>query len=287
MSVFDLIETAGAGTVDPRAWEGLALPEVGPDQGRLLLAIVRSPRPSVLLDALQEAGLLSRFLPELYHARGLRQNRYHEHDIYWHSLFACDAAPAEDPGLRLAALFHDLGKVDTRREGPDGEATFHSHEIFSARHVSRIFRRMQLPEELRARVQFLVRNHMFHYTRDWTDRAIRRFMLRVGLPALKDLIALRQADRKGSGRKKRLPRAIQRMLQHIRAVEEKDAEIKIKDLKINGHILMQLGFEPGPQMGKVMTSLLASVKTGQLPNDEEALIGQVRQWQTQELARTG
>ncbi|MBE7437126.1 MAG: HD domain-containing protein [Spirochaetales bacterium] len=249
----------------------LELPQSRALQRKLLIRIVQTEQPSQCFEMLRKAGILEVWLPELTAARGLKQNRFHEHDIYYHSLYACDAAPADDVELRLSALFHDLGKVDTRVEGPGGEATFHRHEIYSTRHARRILNRLDFPLNSRERILFLVRHHMFHYTGDWSDRAIRRFSRKVGPAALNDLIALRKADRRGSGRKAKLPRAIQRMIQHIRRVENSDARLKVSDLKINGHILMGMGYTPGPAMGRTMKVLLSEVQQGKLQNQQSDL----------------
>lgn len=264
------------------AGETLQLPSSVALQRKLLIRILEQEQPSAIFERLREAGVLEHWLPELTAGRGLQQNRFHEHDIYYHSLYACDAAPAADIELRLAALFHDLGKVDTRKEGPEGEATFHRHELFSTRHARRILSRLAFPGRSRERILFLVRNHMFHYTGDWSDRAIRRFTRKVGPKHLRDLLALRKADRRGSGRKAKLPRAIQRLIQHIRRVESMDAELKVGDLKINGHILMEMGYTPGPAMGRTMNALLDAVRQGELVNDPVELQSRAR-----EFLRTG
>lgn len=233
--------------------------------------LVGGRKPSRGFLYLDQLGLLDWFLPELAAGRGLTQNRYHKHDIYFHSIYSCDAAPANDLALRLSALFHDLGKVDTRREGPDGECTFHNHEVVSARHTERIMRRFGFEPQLSKKVRFLVRNHMFHYTDEWTDRAVRRFTRRVSPDLLEDLIRLRLADRTGSGKRTALPRAIKELIRHIERIRREEAELKVRDLAIDGNDLIAMGMPPGPAMGALLAELLRLVKTGQLANDPEAL----------------
>jgi hypothetical protein len=177
----------------------------------------------------------------------------------------------------LSGLFHDIGKVDTRRERSEGEVTFYNHEIVSAKHADHILKRFGFPYELRKRVRFLVRNHMFHYTSEWSDRAIRRFMRKVEPETLEDLITLRLADRKGSGKKQALPRAIRELIRHIEDVKEKEAELKVRDLAIDGHALMDLGMEPGPRMGEILNELLDRVKSGELENLEDLLKQEAKQ----------
>jgi hypothetical protein len=239
--------------------------------GKILRKIVCGAKPSrgfLLLDAI---GALDSFLPELATGKGLSQNRYHLHDIFYHSIFTCDAVPQPDLVIRLAGIFHDLGKVDTRRVRENGEATFHNHEIISSKISDRVLHRLGFDPLIIKRVRFLVRNHMFHYTDEWTDRAVRRFISKVGPDDLDDLITLRLADRKGSGKRSALPKAIRTMMRHIDDVRAREAELKITDLAIDGHTLMDMGMEPGPQMGAILKEMLHAVKTGAIANEESIL----------------
>ena len=238
--------------------------------------LVTGARPSRGFLTLDRIGALEWFFPELAAGRGLSQNRFHKYDIFYHSVYACDAVKGPDLVLRLSALFHDLGKVDTRKVKPDGEASFHNHEMVSARHTMTILRRFGFEPWIMSRVKFLVRNHMFHYTSEWSDKAVRRFTRKVPRENLEDLIALRLADRAGSGKNTELPRAIKEMIRHIEAVRAAEAELKIKDLAIDGNTLQELGMAPGPLMGDLLQELLEEVKADSLANEAEALEGRAR-----------
>lgn len=233
-------------------------------------------RPSRSFLLMSEIGMLDWFLPELAAGRDLAQNRFHKHDIFYHSIYTCDAVAGPNLPLRMAALFHDLGKVNTRRELPNGEATFHNHEMVSTRHTERILRRFGFSPEILKHVRFLVRNHMFHYTGEWTDRAVRRFVKKVPQAMLEDMITLRLADRKGSGKKTALPRAIKDLIRHMERIRSEEAELKIPDLAVGGHTLMELGMQPGPRMGDILQQILDEVKADQLPNEEAALRDRAR-----------
>ncbi len=233
-------------------------------------------RPSRGFLLMEEIGMLDWFLPELRAGLGLTQNRYHKYDVFYHCIYTCDAVPEPDLKMRLSALFHDLGKVDTRRVLPNGEATFHNHEVIGAKHTERIMRRFGFEPDLLKKVRFLVRHHMFHYTAEWTDRAVRRFTKKTPPDMLEDLIRLRLADRKGSGKRTALPQAIKDLMRHIARIRAEEAELKTRDLKINGHRLMELGMTPGRPMGDLLRDLLEAVKAGQLPNESDALEAEAR-----------
>ncbi|MBV6494434.1 MAG: Multifunctional CCA protein [Turneriella sp.] len=233
--------------------------------------IIQGRRPSKALYFLDDCGLLEIYLPEVTAGRNLSQNRFHAHDIFVHLLNSLDGAMDLNEPVRWAALLHDVGKVPTRVVTQTGEASFHSHEIFSARMVVPIMKRLAVPIQIGQKVKFLVRNHMFHYTDEWTDKAVRRFVKKVPLEELQNLISLRLADRKGSGKKSAFPRALQNLILHIDEIIAKEKEFKIKDLAIDGHTLMELGIKPSRAMGDMLKYLFGEVKAERLPNEKEAL----------------
>jgi len=73
-----------------------------------LMKLLRARAPSRGFEVLRQAGLLGIWLPELQATVAVPQNRYHAYDVYYHTLYTCDAAPVGKPVVRLAALFHDL-----------------------------------------------------------------------------------------------------------------------------------------------------------------------------------
>lgn len=234
--------------------------------------IICGRKPSHALKFLDNTGLLETFLPEVTAGRHLTQNRFHAHDIFDHLLHSIDGAYDLNEPVRWSALLHDVGKVPTRVEGPNGEASFHNHEMYSARMVVPIMKRLGVPIGIGQKVKFLVRNHMFHYTDEWSDKAVRRFVKKVPLEELQDLISLRLADRKGSGKKSAFPKALQNLISHIDEIIEKEKEFKIKDLAIDGHILMEMGMPQTRAMGDMLKYLFEEVKAGRAENNREVLV---------------
>lgn len=237
--------------------------------------IILGRRPTAGFRLLDTWGLLESFLPEVTAGRGLTQNRFHAHDIFEHLLRAADGALDLNEPVRWSALLHDVGKVPTRVEMPDGESTFHNHEMYSARMVVPIMKRLAVPVGVGQKVKFLVRNHMFHYTDEWSDKAVRRFVKKVPLDELQDLISLRLADRKGSGKKTAFPKALQKLMGHIDELIAKEQEFKIKDLAIDGHVLMELGMPASRAMGDMLKFIFEEVKSGRAENTRDALIALV------------
>ncbi len=243
-----------------------------------LMKLLETVKPSVGLEYMRKSGLLALCLPELDQCYGLDQNKYHLYDIYYHSIYSCDAAPRDYPLIRLAALLHDIGKVPTRRAAGEGENTFYNHEVVGSRMVRRLMSRLKFSNEEIVRVVNLVANHMFHYTDEWTDGAVRRFMRKVGLDNLDDLFKLRRADREGNGMRGGLPAPIRELRKRIEKVIEDENAITVKDLDINGHIIMdEFCIPPGPIVGKILNQLLELVLDDPAMNRQDVLVEKARE----------
>ena len=240
--------------------------------------ILGSARPSIGIEYLRKSGLLALFLPELADCFDVSQNKFHIFDVYYHSIYSCDAAPRNNLNVRIAALLHDIGKVQTRRLGDDGDYTFYNHEVISAKIARKILKRMKFSNEEITRINNLVLNHMFHFTDDWTDGAVRRFMRKVGLENIEELFILRQADRKGNGSRNGLPAPILRLQERIERIIEDENAMTVKDLDINGTVLMdEFGLEPGPVIGKILNQLLEMVLDDPEINKKDVLIEKARE----------
>jgi hypothetical protein len=93
--------------------------------------------------------------------------------------------------------------------------------------------RFLFDDKLIRKVSKLIRLHMFHYTEEWTDSAVRRFIRKIGEDFIKDLFILRDADRQGSGNRPDICEQIETLKQRINGVIEKDKAFKITDLAID------------------------------------------------------
>lgn len=258
-------------------FDRVAKERVGDEMDKMLSARL----PSIGIDAMHATGILSRVIPELEDCYGVSQNRYHAFDIYNHSTVACDNAPAEKPAVRWAALLHDLGKLPTRRELDNGEATFYDHQLVSARMARTILTRLKRPGELINQVVHLIREHMFAYNSEWTDAAVRRFMRKAGMENLADLFDLRIADWFGNGTHRGFPRYLNVMLKRISIEEAKAAALKVTDLVIDGHNVMAiLQIPPSPPIGQCLNWLLDRVLDNPDLNNLDDLTRLAKEWDT-------
>ncbi|MCP4137676.1 MAG: CCA tRNA nucleotidyltransferase [bacterium] len=243
-----------------------------------IMKMMDTVRPSIGLEYMRKSGLLDLSLPELAACYEVDQNRFHVHDVYYHSVYSCDAGPKDDPLIRLAALLHDIGKVASRRVGKDGDHTFYNHEVIGAKQVRRLMKRLKFSNDEIARVNNLVINHMFHYTDDWTDGAVRRFMRKVGVENMESLFQLRQADRVGNGSREGIPAPIKKLVRRVEKVIEEENAITVKDLNIDGNILMDsFKLQPGRIIGKILNELLEMVLDEPEINTSEILLAKAKE----------
>ncbi len=234
--------------------------------------------PSRGFEILRRSTLLSLLLPELAACVAVPQNRHHAYDVYFHTLYTVDAAPPEKPAVRLAALFHDVGKPLTRVEKEDGDGTFYNHEFESARLAGEALARLRFGRELIERVVHLVRHHMFDYRSEWTDAAVRRFVQKVGVENLADLFDLRIADNVGNGTKTGFPHYLEELRTRIEAMLAARQAFTLHDLSVNGEdVMRELGLPPGPRVGEVLSWLLEQVLEEPSLNERGRLIRRARE----------
>ena len=233
--------------------------------------ILMSDRPSKAFFIMKETDILKYIIPELEAGIGLQQREMHIFDVFEHSLYSADHAE-KNLVIRLAALLHDIGKPESF-EIRDNIRTFYNHEKISADMASTILKRLKFPRAVEKQVTHLIREHMFNYTEDWSDSALRRLISRVGRENIKDLIRLRYADR--AGMKGRPFECVndKSFICRINSILEKENAFTIKSLAVNGNILSEeAGIPKGPAMGKVLEFLLESVLEDPEMNDREKLI---------------
>ena len=238
-----------------------------------LIRILAAEQPSLGFLALHECGLLAIILPELEKGVGVEQREMHCFDVFTHLIYSCDAAPADSLLLRLSALLHDIGKPGTLSSDADGTAHFFGHEELSAQLAEKILLRLRFPNELIHTVSHLVRHHMFNYTEEWTDAAVRRFIARAGEEHVPALLALRRADQVGMCNRRAVSHSLIAFEKRIEKVLAAGGALNLKSLTIDGNDLMRhLDLSPGPQVGLVLNFLLEAVLDDPSLNERARLL---------------
>jgi tRNA nucleotidyltransferase (CCA-adding enzyme) len=256
---------------------GLAADGMG-ELSRLLLGA----RPRRALEIARDTGVLVQLLPEFEPAIGFDQeSRYHALAVDEH-IFAVVQATA-DAGdalrVRLAALFHDLGKPQVAWRGSDRRLHFYArpgrrdHADVSAQLAETALRRLRYPNELRERVVRIVRFHMLDIGRADALRA-RRLLRRYGDGLGIDLLAHKEADLIGKGEDgPRDEDELERLRRFRRLVDhERGSPYRLSDLAVDGTDLIELGYRPGPALGQTLAELLDEVVDDPSLNRREALL---------------
>ncbi len=234
--------------------------------------IIMSPDPMIGIGLLERLGLLEHIIPELREGIGNIQGGEHIYDVFEHMLHALGHASEKNLPLplRLAALFHDIGKPRTRRPGIKKAYTFYGHEVVGARMVAKIMERLKYPKDISELVTKLVRYHMFFSdTEAITLSAVRRTIINIGREHIWELMQIRECDRVGM-KKKEAPYRLRKY--HAMIEEALRAPTSVGMLKINGEVLIkELGIKPGPRMGWILHALLEEALEDPDKNNSEYL----------------
>ncbi|MDR2802673.1 MAG: CCA tRNA nucleotidyltransferase [Treponema sp.] len=236
--------------------------------------IAASGKPSTALLYMERSGLLKMVLPELADCRGVEQRGFHRFDVLTHSLLACDYAARSgySQAVRLAALFHDIGKPSVAKLDGGGVWTFYGHENVSAGLTRALMTRLRYSNAEIEAVTHLVKEHMFHYTDSWNDSAVRRFVKRVGEENLRALFDLRRSDSFGmTGVEPPLDLLLD-FQYRIDSTLEKGRALSVKDLAIGGRELIQAGIPSGERMGRILKYLMEAVIDDPEMNTPEKLL---------------
>ena len=237
------------------------------------------PKPGKGLWFLVETGLADEFLPELT-ALGLEQDPVHRHkDVLAHTVAVVERTDHTDRLLRLAALFHDVGKPKTRSIGPEG-VSFHHHEVVGARMTEERMKALRYSHDDIVAVRRLVELHLrFHgYSEEWTDSAVRRYARDAG-PLLEQLNALTRADctTRNKAKAKMLSDrmdALEARIAELRSEEELDALRPDLDGR---QVMEHLELSPGPVVGEALGFLL-ELRIEEGPLGEEEATKRLDEW---------
>ncbi len=239
-----------------------------------LFKILSSPTPSHGIELLRISGILEQFLPELNLGVGFAQKGHHVYDVWTHNLTALDSCSSRNPVTRLATLIHDVAKPIVAK-GEGEKRTFHNHEVVGSRIAIRLGKYLRFSNKELDLLFRLVRWHMFTVSEMQTDKAVRRFIRNVTVEYIDEMIALRRADRLGSGSKESSWRW---ELFKKRIIEVQKQPFSIKDLKVKGEDVMEiLGIKPGRQVGEVLNALFLEVEERPELNKREILLKKIEE----------
>lgn len=256
------------------------------DELRKLL-LTGDPVPGIRL--LVETGIAQLVLPEIPALRLEIDEHAHHKDVYEHSLTVLQQAieletsrgHAPDLVLRLAALFHDIGKPATRRIEAGGVVTFHHHDVVGSKLAAKRLKALRFDNDTIAAVAKLIELHLrfFGYTDGaWTDSAVRRYVRDAG-PLLERLHILTRADVTTRNRRKadRLSFAYDDLEDRIGQIAEAEGIAAVRPDLDGEQIMALLGLAPGREVGEAYRFLL-ELRLDEGPLGEEEAEKRLRAW---------
>lgn len=239
-----------------------------------LVRILNSNQPMDALVLAQQLGILEGVSPDLIRGIGVEQNQAHSYDVFGHLMRSMQHAADKDWSfdIRLAALFHDISKPETRRWSEEKKDwTFHGHEVVGSRVTKKALEDLHFSRETIDKVVKLVRWHMFFSDPEQiTLSAVRRMIKNVGEENIWDLLNLRICDRIGTGRPKEQPF---RFRKYKAMVEQALRDpISVGMLKTDGaHIMEKFQIQPGPRIGWTLNALLEEILDDSAKNTPDYL----------------
>jgi tRNA nucleotidyltransferase (CCA-adding enzyme) len=234
--------------------------------------MMSGPRPVDAITTLVDLGLMEQIIPELIKCSGVEQNKFHSFDVFGHIMAVVHYVP-QKLHLRLAALFHDIGKPDCLSVDELGQRHFYQHQIVSAKIARQVMTRMRFSSAMIDQVTNLVQHHMFCF--DVTcanERTARRLIASVGRENIWDLIELRKADQMGS--KDKVSPWTHKLIEMVEAELNRPDPLK---LAVSGNDVMQLlSLSPSPEVGQVLAYLKDKVLDDPELNTREALLSLIK-----------
>jgi len=273
-------------TIEEKTWEKITedaklIQHISSERIRTeLLRILASDNPYEGVMLLKDSELLEFILPELLEGVGVSQvrpGRHHKDDVFTHNVLALKFCASSDPIVRFATLIHDAGKPRVATKDKEGLVIFHNHEVAGAKMAAEICDRLKFSKKEKDKIVMLIRWHMFSVNENQTDAAIRRFIRKIGVENVKDMMDLRVGDRLGGGtqtaeswRLKLFKEKIEKQLQ--------PAPFSINDLAIDGNDIMKtLQIKPGPKVGEILQKLFEEVDEDLSKNNKEFLLNRIKE----------
>ncbi len=245
-----------------------------------LFRILASNNPYEGIMLLKNSGLLQFILPELLQGIGVSQvrpGRHHTTDVFTHNVLSLKFCPSSDPLVRFATLIHDVGKPKVASKDEEGLVIFHNHEMAGAKIAGEICDRLKFSKKEKDKVVMLIKYHMFSVNENQTDAAIRRFIRKVGVENVRDMMDLRVADRLGGGTQTAESWRLKLFKEKIEE-QLKPAPFSINDLAVDGNDIMKvLQIQPGPKVGEILQKLFEEVDEDLSKNNQEYLLNRIKQ----------
>jgi poly(A) polymerase len=256
-----------SGTMEAIRANARHISSVSPERiGEELAKMFTGQHPDSSLALLDESGLLERVLPEVAAMKAVEQQpEYHpEGDVFEHTRLMLHLFGGGSVVMAFAALLHDVGKPPAFSR--TDRVRFTGHDEVGAEMAENILRRLRLNGETVTRVRGLVRNHMkFQNVPGMRKSTLRRFMAQ---PHFEELLELHRLDRLAGNRDLSTYHFLKERMEHP---DEEAGDLTLPPPFLRGGNLIELGIEPGPVFGRILSEALDAQLEGVIASQSEAL----------------
>ena len=238
---------------------------------KILLA--DEPRRGILL--LDEVRLLEYIFPEVFATKDFDQHSsFHSENLYDHTLSVLEKTP---PILevRMAALYHDVGKIDTFFLDENGEGRFFGHQSLSEELLVERLKKLKYSRKFIENTSILVKRHMDN-TNTYTKKSVRKLLRNIGEENLLNLFKLQRADVMST--KHADDSNIDLGLALLDEIKNDDIPTNKSQIKINGNDLKKLGFKEGKELGRTLENIENLIYDEKLKNNKEDIINYINSY---------
>lgn len=248
-----------------------------------LVSLLMSDHPEEMR-TLYETGITKVILPEFDVMMQTAQNSpHHMYTVGEHTIQSLAQIESKKT-LRLAMLFHDIGKPSCKTTGEDGQDHFYGHPQKGSEMARSIMRRLKFDNDTTQKVCCLVAGH--DQNPPITERSVRRAAVSLGSGAFPDIFAVKRADILAQSDYQRSEKLayVDQYEACYRSVIEKNQCLSLKDLAVSGRDLIAADMRPGPALGNVLNRLFELVLDDPDKNETGYLLRMAREFAAGESA---
>lgn len=235
--------------------------------------ILLSSNPKKGIEILDELGLLEYIFPEVYKTKGFDQHSsFHREDLYMHTLTVLSNTPSILE-VRMAALYHDVGKIDTFFLDENGEGRFFGHQSISEDLLKVRLKELKYSNKFIEDTSVLVKRHMDN-TNTYTKKSIRKLLRNIGEENVIKLFDLQRADVLAT--KYGDDSNIDLGIKLLEEVKDDNIPKSRNEININGNDLKKLGFKEGKTLGDTLKKIENMIYDQKLNNDKKEIIHYIK-----------
>ena len=237
-----------------------------------LSKILLGPYVKKALYEMKNLGIFELIIPEFKYTYKFKLGDFkNKNNLFYHIVNTVDFCK-RDLITRLSALFHDLGKINTRIIDAKGNSFYYGHEKESALIAEEKLRQLKASKDIIFSVKNIILNHM-RVEQDLSVKELKKLIMELGKENLSRLFNLMSANMnsKTDSDKEKEKILIDKLKDRIEEIEKMGKIPDIREIAISGVDLINSGFE-AKEIGKIKNEVYNLILGEELENEKEAVI---------------